>query len=188
MNKLGPAWPGVFLDFATGDLTGSTVREDVRTLGELSGVFSDEGARSEMDPNQVVYRVQSFLPVPEGTPGGLFYGTSHIASGKVGAEYFMTKGHFHSRREAGEFYWGIEGEGLLLLMSEDGDCRSEKVARGTLHYIPGHTAHRLVNTGSEALTVGACWPSDAGHDYQSVQERGFSVRVLDGPRLVEAWK
>jgi hypothetical protein len=39
---------------------------------------------------------------------------------------------------------------------------------------------RLVNIGDSQLAVGACWPSDAGHDYASIDRAGFSVRVLRG--------
>ena len=48
---------------------------------------------------------------------------------------------------------------------------------GSLHYIPGNVGHRLINVSDSILSVGACWPSDAGHDYRSIVERGFPVRV-----------
>jgi glucose-6-phosphate isomerase len=72
-------------------------------------------------------------------------------------------------------------------MDETGKCESEEMASGSLHYIPGGTAHRIVNTGDSVLAVGACWPSDAGHDYVSV-EGGFSVKVkkIDGEPVLEA--
>jgi glucose-6-phosphate isomerase len=91
----------------------------------------------------------------------------------------MTKGHFHRRREAAEYYWGIAGSGVLLLLDEAGNCTAQAVEPGSLHYIPGFTAHRLVNTGSEKLVVGACWGSDAGHDYGALTTEGFPVRVVE---------
>ena len=30
---------------------------------------------------------------------------------------------------------------------------------GSVHYIPGNTAHRLINTGEEILSVSTCWQS-----------------------------
>lgn len=162
----------------TGDLAGKFAASSRKLLSELEGVFSDADAFSKMDGSTVVYEVSSHMPVAEGTPGGLFFGTSRIHPGKVGKEYFMTKGHFHARRETAEYYWGISGTGLLLLMDENGGCAAQKVEPDSLHYIGGHIAHRLVNTGDQDLVVGACWPSDAGHDYGSIQQSGFPVRVV----------
>jgi len=50
---------------------------------------------------------------------------------------------------------------------------------GSLHYIRGQYAHRVVNVGGEPLLFWACWPSDAGYDYESVAERGFGARVVE---------
>ena len=173
---------------AGGSLRGP-VQSSTRTVGELAGIFADEAAREAMDPGTVIYRVESFLPVEAGTDGGLFFGTSFLEPGTVGDEYFMTRGHAHIRREAAEFYWGLEGRGLLMLMDADRAGWAEVVEPGSVHYVPGHVAHRLVNTGSSVLAVGACWPADAGHDYDAVGPDGFALRVreVDGtPTLVPA--
>ena len=66
-------------------------------------------------------------------------------------------------------------------MDENGYCRWEKVFPGSVHYIPGNVAHRLANTGTETLRVGACWPSDAGHDYATIAANGFTKRLFKGP-------
>ncbi len=89
----------------------------------------------------------------------------------------MTKGHFHKKADRAEFYWGIKGEGILLLMDENRKVWSEKMHQGSLHYINGHIAHRTINTGDMELIFGACWPSDAGHNYEEIVENGFSARV-----------
>lgn len=166
------------LDWIRGRLNGPGCTTATRTLADLTGVFADEAARAAMDPATPAYRVEMHTVVPEGEPGGLFFGISILHPGKVGDEYFMTKGHFHARRETAEYYWCTQGQGILLLMDQDRNTRMEELAPGTLHYIPGHTAHRLVNTGSTDLVVGACWPADAGHDYASIARDGFSARVL----------
>lgn len=176
-----------FCTEGTGELAGAAVREQRRLLGELAGVFADEAARRAMDPNRLVYRVQLHLPVPEGTEGGLFFGNTTIEPGRVGDEYFMTKGHFHARRGRGEYYWCLRGQGALVLMDEGRRCRVEWMTPGSLHCIPGHTAHRVANTGDEPLTFGACWPADAGHDYDTIARDGFAARLrcVDGrPALV----
>ena len=51
---------------------------------------------------------------------------------------------------------------------------------GSVHYIPGNVAHRLANTGTEVLRVGACWPSDAAHDYATIAASGFMKRLFKG--------
>lgn len=177
------------VDVMTGMLSGADLEQSRKTIGELRGVFADEPARQRMPQDRVVYRVQAHMPVEAKKPGGLFFGTSTVEPGTVGGEYFMTRGHFHSRRETGEYYWCIKGEGLLLLMGEDRKTVSLNMTPGVLAYIPGFTAHRLVNTGAEPLVVGACWPADAGHDYATIDREGFSVRVMcvnGKPELVEA--
>jgi glucose-6-phosphate isomerase len=47
-----------------------------------------------------------------------------------------------------------------------------------LHYIPGFTAHRVANTGTEPLAFVACWPSDSGHDYARVRKDSFGKRLV----------
>jgi glucose-6-phosphate isomerase len=131
-----------------------------------------------MPPDTLVYKVEVHEAVKD-IPGGLYFGVSHVYPGRVGYEYFMTKGHFHVRRDTAEYYWGISGHGILLFMDEKREVWAEEIISGSLHYIPGNTAHRLINSGDSELTVGACWPSDAGHDYATIVNAGFSAWVLE---------
>ena len=176
-----------FFDLTTGALSGDHVSRSERRLSDVASIFEDQAALSAMDPATLIYAVQSHAVAREGEPGGLFFGTSYVFPGRVGDEYFMTRGHFHARRHCAEYYWCVRGEGALILMDERGACRLEWLKPGRLHYIPGGVAHRLANTGDETLVVGACWPSDAGHDYETVARTGFSARLkrVDGaPALV----
>lgn len=168
----------VTIDFATGRLTGPSVEESTRTIADLAGVFEDEAARQALPPDQLAYRVQLYLPVAEGTPGGLFWGNTFIEPGRVGDEYFMTKGHFHAQRDRAEYYTTVQGQGALILMDESGRTWYEAMQPGSVHYIPGRTAHRVANTGDTVLSFLACWPSDAGHDYATIAEHGFGARLL----------
>ena len=88
-------------------LIGKDVEKSTRKLGDLKGIFEDEVTFRLMDPEQVVYYVSSTFPVEEGTPGGLFMGITYLMPGKVGNEYFMTKGHFHSNIDRAEFYLSL---------------------------------------------------------------------------------
>ena len=76
----------------SGYLIGDNISESKRTLGDLKNVFQNEAARAQMNPAAIVYEVQSHMAVKDGTPGGLFFGTSNVMPGQVGGEYFMTKG------------------------------------------------------------------------------------------------
>ncbi len=177
------------IDWASGLLQRDPeVRESVKTLGQLQGMFADVNAWRDMDSRVVVYRVQAWCPVPEGTEGALFWGSTVIEPGRVGAEYFMTHGHFHRKRDRTEYYATIRGAGALILMDESRRTWMEAMLPGTVHCIPPKTAHRVANTGTVPLHTVACWPSDAGHDYESIRSHGFGARLLcvDGaPRLIE---
>lgn len=166
-------------EFIQDRLKGSSVIRKSTCLKDLKGLFQDEQVRAAMPQDKILYDVDAYLPVSEGTTGGLFFGITRIQPGKVGNEYFMTRGHFHAQSDRGEFYWGIKGKGALILMTRDRESRVEEMYPGSLHYIPAHTAHRVANTGNELLSFGACWPADAGHDYNEIAVNGFSAALLD---------
>jgi len=176
------------VDWLNGGMQGALTRASVRTLGQLDGVFHDRSAWQSMDPKAVVYTVQWQEPVSQETEAGLFWGSTIIEPGRVGDEYFMTRGHFHAKRNRGEYYTTVQGNGRLVLMDEKRVSRIEVMSPGSLHYIPGHTAHRAVNVGDTPLLFWACWPSDAGHDYDTIAKQHFSARVLQRggiPELVQ---
>ncbi len=167
------------VDWTTGELSGQGVKEGVKTLGQLEGLFHDKAAWNAMHPGTVVYRMKYWMPVAEGTEGGVFWGETVLEPGRVGDEYFMTHGHFHAERDRAEIYATVKGEGTLLMMDESGEIWSQEMRPGTVHYVPGGVAHRTVNTGDEPLVFLASWPSDAGHDYASIKAAGFSKRMVE---------
>jgi len=160
-------------------LIGNLVESKKTIIGDMKGIFQDEEAREQIPAGTLVYEVDAYHPVEINTLGGLFYGITRLQSGMVGKEYFMTRGHFHALSDRAEFYWGIYGEGVLILMSRDRQVRTEKMESGSLHYIPADTAHRVVNTGSDTLSFGACWPSDAGYDYLEIEKHGFAANLIN---------
>src|ERR1035438_8644023 len=109
-TSLGPT----FVDFTSRLSIGKGVEEAEKKLGQLGGLFHDEAAWHDMDPETVVYRVRFWRPVPEGTKGGLFWGATILEPGRVGDEYFMTHGHFHAVRDRAEYYASVNGVGALL--------------------------------------------------------------------------
>lgn len=179
MSNNGAKSPGpTFVDWASGEISGEGIEESVKTLGQLAGLFQDEAAWRKMDPDTVIYRVRFWRPVPDGTAGGLFWGATVLEPGRVGNEYFMTHGHFHAIRDRAEFYATVKGTGMMLFMDENHETWSQPMAPGSVHYLPGYAAHRVVNTGNTPLVFLACWPSDAGHDYGRVRTGGFSKRMV----------
>jgi len=156
----------------TGELNGGTVVE--RRLSQLSGCFADEAAyRKALESDDpLLYRVTAIEPGH--AEGDLHYGIGVLYPGKIGDEYYLTKGHYHTWREAAEVYIGLSGEGAMLLEDEaSGESRLEPLGAGKIVYVPGHTAHRTMNTGSEPLTYIGVYPSKAGHDYGAIAERNF---------------
>lgn len=174
------------LDFTSGNLTPHTGTL-VRRLSEMPGAYADaEAARTLIDDagDPVIYRGFD-APVPEDRDH-LVYRTTIISPGRVGAEYFMTKGHHH-KRDSAEFYLGMSGTGLMVLQDRSGDLRVEKLLRDVSVYVPPGWAHRTVNTGDDDLVFLAVYLGDAGHDYASIERDGFAARVFatgDGPEVV----
>lgn len=161
--------------WASGVFANGPLIRKATCVGDLSGVFSDTFAWQQRDPNDVVYSVE-MLDSPTDA-GALYVGVTHLHAGKIGDEFYMTRGHFHKQREQGEVYFGLSGEGLLLLQTEQGEARLERVAPGSVHIIPPFTAHRLINTGTEKLSSLAVWPTVAGHDYAALAG-GFALHVF----------
>lgn len=171
--------PFGLVNWADGSLQVPGLCASEKKLGQLKGIFRDEKAWRQLDPETIVYRVWWWEPVPLGTEGGLLWGLTEIQPGKVGNEYFMTHGHRHQIRNRAEFYGTVVGNGRLVLREENGSARYEEMTPGSLHYISGHVAHRVVNTGDVPLRFVACWPSDAGHDYDIVLKEGFGASVME---------
>ncbi|NJN24583.1 MAG: cupin domain-containing protein [Cyclobacteriaceae bacterium] len=171
--------PELFFNNSTGQLSGNSIGEKTARIADLKGIFADEAARAALPQDMLAYHVQYYFPVAEGTEGGLFFGNTTIYPGKVGDEYFMTKGHFHAKGDRGEYYWCIQGQGVLLYMDRDRKTWAKEMTPGSLHYMPAHVAHRTVNVGNAPMTFGACWPSDAGHDYGTILHEGFSARLVE---------
>jgi glucose-6-phosphate isomerase len=107
----------------------------------------------------------------------LNYGLTVLHPVYINNECNFTRGHFHENLACAEIYVGSEGEGLLLLMDEDDNITAENIFPGSIHFINGLLAHRLVNTGDSDLKVYATWSPKAGHDYAKVENHPFKYRI-----------
>jgi glucose-6-phosphate isomerase len=116
--------------------------------------------------------------VPE-APGELQHGTSIVHPGKVGAEYFMTKGHFHNVLETAEVYYCLHGHGYMMMETPDGEWSAKELLPGTVLYVPPCWAHRSINIGNEDLITFFIYPGDSGHDYATLETKGFRKLIVD---------
>jgi glucose-6-phosphate isomerase len=150
----------------------------VRRLSDMQGHYQDQAAVHELlSEDPILYRV--YMTTPSDHEYQWCMAMSVIEPGKVGAEYFMTKGHFHKDEQAPEVYLTLLGEGKIVMQSHDGQIEVLPMFPGAINYIPGGWAHRTVNTGDRPLAFFAVWPADAGHDYAGVAERGFPLLILE---------
>lgn len=163
--------PQVIHHINQGVIEGNNVQKAVKKYHEVAYLY--ENKRND-DP--IVYEVYTYSQ-GDNVLGNLNWGLTILKPIYSHDECNMTKGHFHENKDCVEFYFGIAGEGLLLLMDEEGQTWAEKVYEGSLHHIDGHVAHRLINTGNTDLKVGACWPTSAGHDYARIEEKEFGYRI-----------
>jgi glucose-6-phosphate isomerase, archaeal len=150
-----------------------------RRLSDMRGLFADSEAESMLaaeDP--LIYRVYEATENPE-REGQLRYSTTVIYPGKVGDEFFMTKGHYHAKGDRAELYFGLQGEGLLLLQTPEGKADAQPMTPGAASYVPPYWGHRTVNTGTKPFAFLAVYPADAGYDYETIEARGFAALVLE---------
>ena len=152
----------------------------LRRLSTMKEAFIDQAAaeaalaRGE-DPRIVeVY----MAPVPHGE-GFLMANINVVYPGKVGMEYFMTKGHIHDDPDhAPEIYITVKGTGKLLMQNLAGEYSVLDMAEGLINYIPAPFAHRCINTGSQPLVYLGVFPADTERDY-SFDSKNFKKLVVE---------
>lgn len=151
-----------------------------RRLSALKGQFHDEAAYARLlaEGDVLLYEVYE-IQRPD-VAGELPNGLSIVHPGKVGDEYFMTKGHFHSVLETGEVYYCLKGEGVMVMETPEGAWAVEPLRAGSVLYVPPRWAHRSVNTtADEDLVTFFVYPGDAGHDYGTIETQGFRKLVVE---------
>ncbi|MCD6514473.1 MAG: glucose-6-phosphate isomerase [Candidatus Asgardarchaeia archaeon] len=164
----------------------------VRKLSDMKNFYYNRNAVEEIlakeDP--IIYEVYAVEVSTE--EGNLSFATTVLYPGKVGDEYYMTKGHYHSKRNRAEVYLCISGNGRMVLQDENGNVIVTKFDPDDIVYVPPYYAHRTVNVGNKPLIFLAIYPSDAGHDYGTIEEKGFrkiiiekngKPAVIDNPRF-----
>jgi len=150
-----------------------------RHLSEMRGMFQNPQAAEAMiaagDP--LLYQVYT-ADIPDEGPH-LLFGTTVIYPGKVGDEYFMTKGHYHAVEHTAEVYYCLKGRGYILMECREGTVAGQAIEQGQAVYIPPGWAHRSANVGSDEFVFFYAYPGGAGHDYDAFDGLGFRNIVVE---------
>jgi glucose-6-phosphate isomerase len=160
-------------------MSGKTGRYEKR-LSDLDGLYEDADAFRALAGkigDAVVYAVEDFKP--NDNAGDLIYGVTRMSPGRIGREYFLTRGHIHARANRPEIYYGQQGRGLMQLESPQGETRIVEIGPQTICYVPPYWIHRSVNVGDEDLVMVFAYPSDSGQDYGIIEtSNGMRHRVM----------
>ncbi|MFZ3387092.1 MAG: glucose-6-phosphate isomerase [Candidatus Hydromicrobium sp.] len=150
-----------------------------RNLSDMEGQYVDKDSYKDMieKDDTLLYEVYEKLVTEK--PGELIQGLSIVHPGKVGKEYFMTKGHFHSILETSELYLCLKGKGMMIMENPEGDWAVEELIPHKALYVPGRWAHRSVNISDTDFVTLFVYPANAGHDYATIKERGFRKIVIE---------
>ncbi len=151
-----------------------------RQLSQMRGMFYDAPAYAQAlaSDDALVYEFYD-LGIPA-DPNEVAFGTSITYPGKVGDEYFMTKGHFHTALETAEAYFCLRGHGFVLMENPEGDWEAQELTPGVVVNIPGRYAHRSINvSASEPFVFYFAVPGHAGHDYGTIETQGFRKLLVD---------
>lgn len=166
------------IDPSTGAMSGATGRYEKR-LRDLGGIYANEDAfaAAAQDGDRIVYYVHETRPAAQ--HGDLIFGTTFMEPGKIGDEYFVTRGHIHALGNRPETYTGESGSGLMLMESPEGETRILEIAPRVLVYVPPMWIHRSINIGSTPLVMSFCYPSDSGQDYEIIaRSNGMATRIV----------
>lgn len=155
-------------------------RHIIRRLSDMRGQYLEQNAYEAMlsKEDSLLYQVYE-LKRPE-VAGELLHGISIVHPGKVGHEYYMTKGHYHTLLETGEVYYVLKGHGCMVMETPEGKAVVEELHPGRVLYVLPRWAHRSVNVSpDENLVMLFAYPGNSGHDYGTIETQGFRKLVVE---------
>lgn len=159
-----------------------------RYLSQMKEMFYDTNAAEKIleQEDPLVYEFHELgCPMRE---GDLAFGTTILYPGKVGKEYFMTKGHFHTILDTAEVYYTLDGEGCMIMENPEGETMEMPLKKGEALYVPRRYAHRSVNTGDTPLVMFFTFAANAGHDYGTIETKGYRKILVEkecGPVVID---
>ena len=170
------------IDVAAGTLAGGSGRYEKR-LSDLAGIYADGSAFAALlaKGDRVTYAVEDLKPNTDA--GDMIFGITRMVPGKVGDEFYVTRGHIHAKGNRPEIYYGESGYGLMQLESPDGESRLIEVTPRSVCYVPPFWIHRSINVGTDDLVMTFFYPADSGQDYDIIaRSGGMKRRVIDDGR------
>ena len=163
-----------------GGMDGATGHYEKR-LSELAGLYMDTAAHAvavQRDGDPMVYAVDDFRPSADA--GDMIFGVTRMRPGKIGDEFYLTRGHIHAKADRPEIYHGQSGRGLMLMESPEGETRVIEIGPNSVCYVPPYWIHRSINVGTDDLLMAFSYPADAGQDYGIIaHSNGMRKRVID---------
>jgi len=152
-----------------------------KTYRDLDGLYADDVAFSRIlkeKADAVAYEVTSYTPGSK--VSDLIMGVTRMSPGKVGREYYLTRGHIHANGDRPEIYHTLSGRGIMQMESPDGEVRLVEMGPQQVCYVPPFWIHRSVNIGNEDLVMFFAYPADSGQDYGIIERsNGMRVRIMD---------
>ena len=165
-------------------LAGASVQSSRKSIADLANVFEDKEAVEQMRQTKTIYEVDSYCPVSNGSDASLAFEIIRIQPGLVGDEYFMTEIHLQAAENCVEFYWGIQGEGMLIVVDKNRNTWAERMHPGSIHHVTGWVALRVANFDEGLFTFGACRPTDSIHAGEQIEFSKRLKKVHGVPELI----
>ncbi|MHC1734753.1 MAG: glucose-6-phosphate isomerase family protein [Erysipelotrichaceae bacterium] len=160
------------------ELSGQNVVWRQKKINECVNVYRNNEAVKDFG-DQLAYKVANQNFNRENyVKGNLQWGITYINPFTVDGECAMTAGHYHGDTDCDEYYYGLKGEGFLLFWDGKDEFYAEKIFPGSLHYINGHYAHRIINSGDALLAVAACSLPASKQDHKAIEVRPFPYRCF----------
>lgn len=152
-----------------------------KSYRDLAGLYADDEAFAgllEAKADEIAYEVTSYTAGEK--VSDLIMGVTRMVPGKVGREYYLTRGHIHANGDRPEVYYTLSGRGIMQMESPDGEVRLVEMGPQDICYVPPFWIHRSVNIGDEDLVMFFSYPSDSGQDYGIIERsNGMRVRIMD---------
>lgn len=159
-------------------LSGENVKWRQKYVRECVNVYKNNDAINNFG-DTIAYKVANQNFNRENyVKGNLQWGITYINPFTVDGECAMTSGHYHDDNDCDEYYYGLAGEGFLLFWDGKDEFYAEKIFKGSLHYINGKYAHRIINSGDTVLAVAACSLPASKQNHKKIEERGFPYRCF----------
>lgn len=147
---------------------------------DLAGLYADSDAFDEIlaeKAERIAYEVTSYTPGSK--TSDLIMGVTRMEPGKVGREFYLTRGHIHANGDRPEIYQTLAGRGIMQMESPDGEVRLIEMGPQQICYVPPFWIHRSVNIGEEDLVMFFAYPADSGQDYGIIERSGgMRVRIM----------